>query len=496
MRKLMLIVSIVSLVGCTIKPEVASEQEVTEIVEKQKQWILTTRLNITKPLTLSDVIVLALKNNLELEQARYRVLVNQTTLDNTLYSYLPKSNSAFNRSVRNNDGGASDVLPPARDRNTVTSSISWSSLDLGQAYLQAKQSGNDLLIKQLQQKKVISRIVREVISDYLALAMIEHEIIKARTIEQSLIISLAKARALDSRELIDPINLLSYQEQMLSLQIQLQELESEYLKTKQMLLTRISAPGLELQLSHKGRNTLSLSLDNITLEALEQFALYNRSDLRESDYKIRNAGLEIRKTWLNALPNFSIGYTNNYDSDPNLRNNEWLQVDLNVAMKVIELIALPAQINELKKKEQLEKLSSLAFAVTVLGQVREANISFLSDKSRLGLERKREQLQHEIVTLKQQRVAYDLMDELDSFKSEVNAVIASVRRGQAYSNYQSSILKLLEQAGVDLFPSHATLASGEELQQSVDVWLKSLPSTIESLLHHKVQYTALSAELS
>ncbi|MGF1734706.1 TolC family protein [Photobacterium satsumensis] len=486
MVKLLLLVCSLSILGCTVTPSASTKAEIDAIAAEQKQWVTKTKLDITGPISLSDAIVLALKNNLELEQARYRVLINQTSLDNTLYSYLPKSNSTFNRSIRNNDGGANDVLPPARDRNTVTSSISWTSLDLGQAYLQAKQSGNDLLIEQLQQKKVISRIVREVISDYLALAMIENEILRARNIEQSLILSLDKARALESQQLIDPLNLLRYQEQMLSLQVQLQDLETEYLQAKQMLLTRISAPGLDLQLSHQGLHTLGLSLENVTLEELEQFALYNRSDLRETDYKIKNAGLEIRKAWLNALPNFSIGYTNNYDSDPNLRNNEWLQVDLNVAMKVIELIALPAQISELKRKEELEKLSSLAFAVTVLGQVREANIAFLSDRSRLGLELKREQLQQEIVDLKQQRIAYDLMDELDSFKSEVNAVIASVRRGKAYSQYQSSILTLLEQAGVDLFPSQATLASGEELQQDVDLWLKSLPLTIENLFQQQV----------
>ncbi|GAL22699.1 outer membrane protein [Vibrio maritimus] len=477
-----IVLLLVNIVGCSVSPEKATKEQIDLHVMQQMSWIETTRVAMDQPITLSDAVILALKHNLEIEQARYKTLIGHTALNNAMLSFLPKVDSNSNRYVRNNEGGAIDVLPPARDKNSSSNTISWSSLDLGQAYLRAHQANNDALIEQQQQRRVMTRIVREVLSAYLDVAAMEEEVMIARDTLNMLDVKLQEARGLEDTDLVDPLLLLQYREQVLQLRVQLQDLEQEFLGTKQDLMTLISAPSVDLPLSHNGLDTLGFSFEDIALSELERFALYHRSDLMESIYQVRNAGLEIKRAWLDAIPNFSIGYSNNYDSDPNLRNNEWFQVDLNLAIKVMELLTLPAKLDELEKKEALEKLTSLANAVAVIGQVRAANIDFQSDRQRLTMQVEREATLQQILTLRSKRLSYELMDELEVYKARVRLIIARVKKAQAHSQYQSSALRMLEQIGVDLFPSTTNVQSDEQLKQVVESWLEALPTRVSTLL--------------
>ncbi|MGF1776644.1 TolC family protein [Vibrio nomapromontoriensis] len=482
MRFTLLIISALILSACSVTPVKVTQEQIDLRVMQQSKWIENTQMEITGPLSLSDAVILALKHNLEIEQARYRVLVGQTALNHSVLGYLPQLNSNSNRYVRNNDGGAVDVLPPARDKNSSSTTISWSSLDLGQAYLRAQELGNEALMEEQQQRRVLTRIVREVLSAYVELAAIEQEIEQSRQILMLLDRSLARVKLLENSHLVDPLVLLQYREQLLRLRIQLEDLELDYLSSKQELMTLISAPGLEVSIVHKGQNTFNLSLDGTELKVLERFALYHRSDLMESMYQIKNAGLEIKRAWLDALPNFSVGYSSYYDSDPNLRNSEWLQVDLNLAIKVIELLTLPAKLDELEKRQALEQLASLANAVAIVGQIRAANIAYQTDKKRLAMESQRTRTLEEIFELRQQRLSYELMDELDLYKAQVQWVIAKVKKAQAYSQYQRSILRILEESGVDLFPTTSATATSSEFKTSVEHWLRDLPSNVSQLL--------------
>ncbi|KFA98537.1 TolC family protein [Vibrio sp. ER1A] len=481
----LLVVMVVLLAGCSVTPDKVSDEQIELRVLQQLNWIQNTQIEINKPLTLSDAVILALKNNLEIEQARYKNLIGQSALNNAMFGFLPKLDSNSNRYVRNNDGGAVDVLPPARDKNTSSNTISWSSLDLGQAYLRAQQAGNDLLMEQQQQRRVMSRIVREVLSAYLVVSAMEQEVSISRQTLQTLGEMLKQAKALEQTELVDPLVLLQYQEQILSLRVQLQDVEQEFLSAKQDLMVLISAPSLDIPLEHKGVNTLGLNIEDIALPELERFALYHRSDLMESMYQVRNAGLEIKRAWLEALPNFSVGYSSYYDSDPNLRNNEWFQVDLNLAIKVIELLTLPAKLDELEQKQALEKLTSLANAVAIIGQVRAANIDYQSDRLRLQIQSQREKTLKEIVQLRSDRLSYELMDELEVYKAKVQLIIARVKKAQAHSKYQSSTLKMLEQVGVDLFPTTSNVASNEQFKQTVEAWLHDLPVRVSAMLSQR-----------
>ncbi|WP_160175146.1 TolC family protein [Photobacterium sanctipauli] len=469
--------------GCAVQPQPVTEQEIRERVNEQHRYLVLRRPAAGSALSLSDAIVQALRHNLELERSRLQLMIADTELANTIYKQLPASNLTFNRSIRNNDGGEQfDPTPPDRDRHSGSAAVYWSALDLGQAYLEARQSSNDLLKAGEQQRRVATRIVREVISAYLTVATLEPVISQSKDLESGISASLAKAGQLATSQLIDPVQLLEYREQLLGLKIQLKDMEDSYLQAKQRLAVIVNAPSLNIELAPNSQWAPLPEIGNYPVEQLEQFALYARSELRESDYRIRNAQLEVRRTWLSALPNVQFGASYHYDSEPTLNNTEWVQVDLNIAMKLFELLALPHKIREMNQRVELEKLSSVVLAVSVLDQVREANLVVHGEKRRWQLYRQRSQLQHEISVIKSQRLRYGPMDELDAFRAQVDLVAAQLYQARAFSQYQSAVLQLLEQLGVDLYPSAAPIGSPEQLRSAVDVWLATLPGTVAELL--------------
>lgn len=74
------------------------------------------------------------------------------------------------------------------------------------------------------------------------------------------------------------------------------------------------------------------------------------------------------------------------------------------------------------------------------------------------------------------------MDELEMYKAQVRLIIARVKKAQAHSQYQSSALRMLEEIGVDLFPSTKNIQSDEQFKQVVEAWLEALPTRVSTLL--------------
>ncbi|MGR5457407.1 hypothetical protein, partial [Vibrio alfacsensis] len=71
------------------------------------------------------------------------------------------------------------------------------------------------------------------------------------------------------------------------------------------------------------------------------------------------------------------------------------------------------------------------------------------------------------------------------YKAKVQLIIARVKKAQAHSQYQSSTLKMLEQVGVDLFPTTSNVASNEQFKQTVEAWLDDLPVRVSAMLSQR-----------
>ncbi len=58
----LLVVMVVLLAGCSVTPDKVSDEQIELRVLQQLNWIQNTQIEINKPLTLSDAVILALKN--------------------------------------------------------------------------------------------------------------------------------------------------------------------------------------------------------------------------------------------------------------------------------------------------------------------------------------------------------------------------------------------------------------------------------------------------
>ncbi|MDA9556868.1 TolC family protein [Vibrio sp.] len=470
------------LVGCSVTPEALTEQQIIDRATWQFDYIEKKRqTNVESQISLVDAISIALRNNFELESVRLQHAIKNTEQDQVAYYLLPQSNLSYNHTIRNNDGGEEfDFSPPEKDRKTISGGVSWSAFDLGSAYLEAKRTGNAVLISEEYKRRVASRIVRETISAYILVASMKESLEEVSIVKAEVVAKLEEANSLVDSQLLDPIELLTYQEQLLTLLSDISLLEEEYLKAKQQLAIKINAQILDVNVlgNQKG---LELALPSLEIHSLEKMALLQRAELREADYQIRNSEIEVKKTWLSAIPNIEIGASYQFDDEPSLANSEWVQLNIGIVSQVLNLISLPSRLELQKQKVEFERLNSILKASAVLGEVREAYLSHQAEKQRLSLYNQRAMMTKHIDEIKQSRLAYGPLDELDQFRSKVNVLTLEVQQRKVQTDYQTKQLQLVEKLGFDLFPSYFPLNDPTNQQEVVTQWLDQLPVAIAQL---------------
>ena len=174
----LLIVAIIDLSSCAIKPIPLTTDEVQSRVKEDRAVLIQDQEPVSGPIDLYEAMARALKYNLDARVELMHKMLAQTQLDLSHYAMLPRLavNAGFD-GRSNYCGGTVAIVDPGqrrsnplpRPRGTCSRpilSLSWNVLDFGMSYIRAKQAADDVLIAEEERRRVANRVMQDVRSAY------------------------------------------------------------------------------------------------------------------------------------------------------------------------------------------------------------------------------------------------------------------------------------------------------------------------------------------
>lgn len=354
-RPVVLGVTVLMTSGCAIKPVSFTEEEYRAIIQADRVAWLGKMEPVTAPICLDEAIARALKYNLDHRVRLMEQAQASAQLEAGKFDMLPKvmANAGYQwrdeELIRNSIDsvtGAPSLANPSisseREHYTTDLGLTWTLLDFGLGYYNAKQNADRLLVASERRRKAMHTLIQNVTTVYwraLSAQQLGEEV--RLTIEEAERALEDSRRVLESR-LNDPAESLRYQRNLLENLRLLENVERELALAQIELNTLLALPpGSHIELVEPERTELKPVTDEI--EALEELALNNNADLKEQSYNARIAAQETRKTLLRMMPGLKFDYGTNYDSDIFLINERWNQASLTASYNLFNLIAGPAQ---------------------------------------------------------------------------------------------------------------------------------------------------------
>lgn len=367
------------LAGCaSLTPEVLSQQE----IESQSRADLKKRMAeiapISDAITIEEAIARALKYNLDHRAKSLEMALASGQLEAGKFDMMPRllANAGyFSRDsdlLRSQDFNGTNSFNPyissERNRSTQDLTLSWSLLDFGASYYNAKQNADRLLIATERRRKSMHTLIQNVRTTYwraLAAQTLSQRVSSAIVDAET---ALKDSRGMQAAKVRSPGESLRFQRTLLDNLRQLEALQRELTTAKVELASLIGAPtGTRLTLTEP--TDAEPQALGITLEAMETQALTRNADLREANYNVRIAANDTRKAILKLLPGISFDYGTRRDDDRFLINQNWQEASARVSLNLFNLLSAPSQKRAAEAAESVMQARRMALQMTVFTQV-------------------------------------------------------------------------------------------------------------------------------
>ncbi|MBZ0094380.1 MAG: TolC family protein [Sulfuricella sp.] len=451
------------LAGCaSLQPEALRSAEIAETAHADKLALARGVEPLNGPLTLEDAIARAIKYNAERRLKAMEEAIAAGTLDVGRYDMLPKLVAAAGYHSRNNDlttrskdsvTGAPSLANPfiSSDRSASTTDLgfSWSLLDFGQSYYAARQNADRVLIAAEHRRKSLHNLIQDVRTAYWRVVAAQQLIGTLRSTIAEAEAALADARQAENERQRSPVEPLRYQRQVLENLRLLETIEQE-LSTARIELAALAS----LPLAHSftvvepaaGVNTVWL---DVSVDKMEERALLNNPDLRESIYNGRIAQQETRRTLLKIFPGLSFNYAVKTSNDSYLINQNWNEVGAQLSLNLLGLLAAPAQMRLADAGVMLADQKRMTTQMAVLTQLHIARLQYANAAHQFA--------RADAIAAVDARLAGHVANQeeagkqtrLDRVAQQTATILSQLRRYQALSNAQTAAAKLQATLGLE-----------------------------------------------
>ena len=446
-------------------PDILSPEAVLERVQDDQFRIYRDQEQVFAPIGFDEALARALKYNLDYRLKVMESAVNLSLAEVSRFDMLPSVLASAGYTVRNNDAGSTsyDVVTgqrlwggnptssQERRRRIAGVEFSWSVLDFGVSYFRARQQADQFLISEERRKRVMQTIVEDVRASYWRAVgaqrltpQTEALMVRARS-------ALERSQEAGRLGLLPPREALNYQRQLLDVigLLAARRQELEYAKRELAALMNIT-PGTDFTLREDEEPALMSAPFNVA--ELEELALHNRPELREEDYRRRITADEARKQMLSVLPNLSLNFGPQYDSNRYLYNNSWVDTTLRASLNLMRLAALPSINKSREAQEQLDDARRMALSMAILTQVRVAIERYRMSLHELEIARESSLVDQRLLSFSKAALVTRAESDLELIRAEVRALNSDHQRHLAYAHAQAVFGRIYNSIGLDVLP--------------------------------------------
>ena len=474
--------------GCALQPVPVTEAERQQRVQLDVLKLYSGQEALSGPLSLSDAIARAVKYNMDyrvrlMEQA---VALGQREL--STFDLLPKLTMSAGYTARNNDAfgfgfnesGVVAANPSASsERNIQTAGIdfAWSVLDFGLSYVRAKQLADQSLIAEENRRKALQNLVNDVRQAWWRAESAQKLLPQINTMLNEIQASAARARLIEARRLLPPLQIVAYRRSLLDLEQQLSLRQQELIQAQVELASLLNLPpGTQAKLTEVDDSDLELPELTANIQALEMLALTNRPELAAEDYKSRVTDREWQKQVLSLFPNFGLDVNSSYTSNKYLLNDQWTTAGYNFSFGLLKLFSLPAARRANEAQKAADESRRLGVAAGIVGQTRMAAVRYQLLTQEFDVWYAASSDDARIVQYLNSATETGLDTELELIRAKGRAMISKAQRDIVYANTQAAMGRLYNSVGLDSLPREVnnrdTAVLARLLKSKIEQWEK------------------------
>jgi outer membrane protein TolC len=465
--------------GCAVTTQPLDSAEREKLASETRQRMFEGQEQVAAPLTLTEATARAIKYQGEHRQKRMEEAAAAAQMDVAKWDLLPKLMLNAGYSWRNNEAFGFGFTPDgtiaanpsaSQERTHTTSSIglAWNLLDFGVSYFKARQFADQKLIAEERRRKAVQTLMHDVRVAWWRAEAAERLLPAADRLLGEIEQAIDKTRHIEARKLLPPVQTATLRRALLDLNQQIAFRRQDLAQARIELAALInSAPGEELHVAApKGaREVLDLTAD---LDKLEVLALQSRPELAEEGYRARISADEARKSLVALLPNLSLDFSRNHDTNKFLLNSTWTSAGVNVAFNLVKAFSLPALNRSEKAQRAADDARRQAVAMAVLTQTRIAAIRYtlVADEYLIWDEAAHDDDLIVQYLASSEKVGIDT--ELELIRARARAMASQINRDLAYANLQASVARLFNSVGYDAVPRDDETKAIAELAGQVE----------------------------
>jgi outer membrane protein TolC len=474
-----------ALSGCSsIRVAPVSPEEIATQSASDRRTAYADVEPLSGALTLEDAIARALKYNLEgrvrsMEQA---LALNQ--FDASQYDMLPKLVASAGYRERDSDlitrskdsvTGQPSLAHPfiSSDRSAVTTELgfTWSLLDFGLSYYNAKQNADRVLIASERRRKAVHTLIQNVHAAFWRAASAEKLRGQIRMTVSQAEEALADARKAEAERLRSPLESLRYQRQLLENLRLLEAIDQDLSTARVELMSLVNLPlAANFQISEPNEE-LSRKILDMPVEQMEEVAIARNADLREQYYNARIAGDETRKTIAALFPGLSFNYSLKHSDDSFLINKDWQETGLQLSFNLFNLLSAPSRVKMAEAGVAVADTRRVATQMAVLTQVHIARLQYANATQQFERADAVWRIDDSIARHVGNQAQAETQSRLERISNQTTAILSLLRRYNSLAQAHAAASRL-----------QSTLGMEPEIPSTQEASLNTLSGAISSSL--------------
>ena len=458
-----LVAVLAALGGCaSLQPAAIADADLAGANQADRQRAAAEVPPLAGALTLEEAIARALKYNLDRRARQMEEAIALNQLDASRLDLLPKlvAQAGYRErdhdlTVRSRDSvtGAPSLANPSisseRSHTLSSLSLSWSLLDFGNSYYQARQDGDRALVAAERRRKATHLLIQDVRTAFWRTASaqrLQGQIQAATALAEE---ALADARKAETERVRSPLDSLRYQRQVLESLRLLEATNQELMSARIELLQLVNLPlAVDLKVVERSAAPGRAMLD-LPVERLEALASTRNAEHREQVYNVRIANDEARKAMTRLFPGLSFNVGANYDTDSYLIHQRWNDAGLSLSFNLMNLFTAPVQKRLAEAGVALAEQRRVASQMALLAQVHIARLQYANALQQYERAHAVAEVDSRISELMLSRQAAQVQSKLELVANQTTGILSQLRRYQALAQAHTAAGRLQATLGLE-----------------------------------------------
>jgi outer membrane protein TolC len=474
--------------GCAVKPSPFTGADHAARLVADRTVLFQTQEPLDSPLTLSTAIARALAYNFDNRLAMIESVLQDKQLDVANLAMLPRLAANAGLTARGNELASSSVsyqtrqttLEPSVSQQQVRFipdlTLSWSVLDLGVSYFQAKQQADRYLVAKERRRRVVNNIVKEVTAAWWRASTAQRLLPLIEPVVAEAEAGLKLLQSQEDAPLQPVLPALEQQKSLLQLIAQLRKTQSDLAIAKAQLAALVNLPpARDFALAEPPAAAWTLPRPHAAVEELETLGLFLRPDLREEMYQERIDRNNVWKELIRYIPILSQVSSLNYDSNIYLVNNFWAEIGLRFTASLMSLVQGPKAYDAAKAQVEVAKVRRLAMTMAVLVQINLGYRQYLGALQSYGDAQALANVEEKILKVVTDGARLQAEPELERVRRQAQAIAAALERDKELAEAYRALGNLYFAVGADIVPPESGAADLVGLtavvEESLASWL-------------------------